>query len=137
MKVNKTLRAEDTVMREVAKRPCVFTSKGQYRTPWSIADNTAKAQAKITWDAARLDMEKQLADAKKTGYEEGRLYGKEESLLNQANIDQQVEDATRAGRKEIIEWIRKKLNEITCISDAGDTDKAITSLIFELKDYEQ
>lgn len=51
-------------------------------------------QAEITWDIAY-----------KAGYEEGRLYGKQESLLNQAIIDQQVQDAKQAGLKEVVEWI--------------------------------
>ncbi len=39
----------------------------------------------------------------------------------------------KAGIKEAVEWIRVRLNEITCLEDSADVDKALTGLIFELK----
>ena len=42
------MEAKDTLMKEGGKRECVFTDKGNYRTPWSIADHTAKKQAERT-----------------------------------------------------------------------------------------
>jgi len=44
----------------------------------------------------------------KAGYEEGRLYGRQESLLNQAIIDHQVKDAKKSGIREVVEWIEKE-----------------------------
>ena len=45
------MEAKDTVMKEDGKRGCVFTDKGGYRTPWSITDHTAKAQAELSFKA--------------------------------------------------------------------------------------
>ena len=41
------------LLNEDGKRPCVFTGKGKYSTPWSIADKTAKAQLKKVVDLLR------------------------------------------------------------------------------------
>ncbi len=39
------------------------------------------------------------------------------------------------GKREVVEWIRGKLNVINCIEDNADRDKAIMSLIYELKEW--
>uniref|UniRef100_A0A6H1ZRS0 Uncharacterized protein n=1 Tax=viral metagenome TaxID=1070528 RepID=A0A6H1ZRS0_9ZZZZ len=40
----------------------------------------------------------------KLGYEEGRLYGKQESLFNQAIIDQWVKDSRQEGIRAVVNW---------------------------------
>lgn len=46
-----------------------------------------------------------------------------------------IEQGKKEGRREVVEWIREKLNTITCMDDSADRDKAITSLIYELKEW--
>ena len=53
----------------------------------------------------RRAVEKQGEISFKAGYEEGRLYGKSESLLSKASIDLMVADSKKAGIKEVVEWI--------------------------------
>ena len=54
----------------------------------------------------RRAVEKQGEISFKVGYEEGRLYGKSESLLSKASIDLMVADSKKAGIQEVVEWIQ-------------------------------
>ena len=50
------MKAEDTVMVGELKAPYIFTNKRNYRTPWSIAEKVAKAQAPISFKAGQKEV---------------------------------------------------------------------------------
>ena len=58
-----------------------------------------------TKDPDKSFLEAQAEISFRAGYEEGRLYGKQESLLNQAIINQQVKDAKQEGIREVVEFV--------------------------------
>ncbi len=84
------MKPEDTVMKPRQILDLVWSGKGSPLDMDRRLLKVAQAQAEITG---------------KIMYEEGRLYGKQESLLNQTIIEQQVKDARQAAIREVVEWI--------------------------------
>ena len=61
-------------------------------------------------------------------------------LTKQAEItwkarDREVEVARQAGARGVVGLVRDRLNTITCMDNYADQDKAITSLIYELRKW--
>lgn len=52
----------------------------------------------------------------------------------EVKLEIQAEVSFKVGQ-ESREWVRERLNTITCMENYADQDKAITSLIFELKEW--
>ncbi len=63
----------------------------------------------------------------------GKTAGVAESLIPALKA---IEESHKAGQRERAKWMKGKLNEITCMDDNTEINRAVTSLIFELKEWE-
>ena len=89
------MEAKDTLMSRDYAKSLILTKHCSPETKPSDIVVTAVEESLIT---------EQAEVSFRAGFEEGRLYGKQESLFNQAIIDQWVKDSRQEGIRAVVNW---------------------------------
>ena len=101
---------EKTVLIGDALRPYIFTGKGEYRTPWSIAEKVAKAQAEISFKAGEAQAYKKWEPAQfkaeKLMFQEG--YKKRKSEEATVSLADMCMKHRKFGIETVVEFMEER-----------------------------